>query len=130
MSNRVFAPSVPDSPAPFVPMNPWGRAMPKVTPPGGARAAMQEQLYQCFVTEKRNGGRRVLIAVGPRICEDLCRNLCQSLGEKIARGEIRDWSEPHVMKVPKKLGSSNPLDDIKPHSGMTAADFFRLQAMS
>ncbi len=87
-------PNQPASEPPFVPLNPWGRPMPK--PIRQARP----QLYQVVVKDKDNrwglGGE---IPVGPRMLKEMCELLQAEIAEQIAAGAEKRWSNPVVVPV-------------------------------
>jgi hypothetical protein len=75
-------------PAPFKPLNPYGRAMPKV-----ARAS-REPLYQLCVKVVDTGK---LIRVGPMIGKDAAEQFLFTLNKTIAAGLEKQWAEPHLV---------------------------------
>lgn len=73
----------------YKPLNPWGRPMPKYKPPE------KPERYQIFVETKT----RDLLAIGPKAPEDFLRPLCRAIEEQIARGNEKDWSNPHIVRL-------------------------------
>lgn len=81
----------------FKPLNPWGRAMPK--PPRAVRErAPMADLYQVNV-ETRDGG---LLPIGPRLEKPAAEMLCIAIGNEIAAGREKFWTNPHVLQVASK----------------------------
>lgn len=89
-------PNAPASEPLFVPMNPWGRAMPK--PPRPER----RQLYQVVIRDKGDGYREK--RVGPA-CEgpEAANAFCLTIADQIALGRETTWESPRVvMLIPDK----------------------------
>lgn len=83
--------------ADFVPLNPWGRPMPKpVRPP-------RPMLYQVVVRDKARGNREV--RVGPQWPRELAEMLCLTIANQIRLGAERRWSEPVIIAMPATLGT-------------------------
>jgi hypothetical protein len=76
----------------FKPENPWGRPMPRydqqyLPPP---------PLHQVFAHDKRVGK---IIPVSPKMAKEYCDAICIAIGGKIASGDWKHWSNPHVVKL-------------------------------
>ncbi len=97
----------PDSKEPFRPLNPWGRAMPKVP------QRSKPQLYQVVVRSRKLGRE---MPVGPRSERKLVDHLFEMIMRGIQLGTERDWSAPHIVAV--KSEHSNP-------SGLTLGDLLK-----
>lgn len=76
----------------FVPLNPWGRPMPKpVTQP-------RPVLYQVVVRDKERGNRE--LRVGPRMIREMASMLQIVIAEQISLGAEKRWSDPVVVAMP------------------------------
>lgn len=74
----------------FRPLNPWGRAMPKYTPPP------KREMHQLFVEVMPS---RRLLAVGPRAPKDTLEPLRCEIEKAIVAGIERDWRNPHLVRL-------------------------------
>lgn len=100
----------PGSTEPFRPLNPWGRAMPKVA------QRVRPQLWQIVVTSRRT---RREIPVGPKMERAHCEHLFDAIDRGIRFGAERDWSNPHIVAVKS---------EHKP-SGLTLGDLLKSEVM-
>ena len=78
----------PGSDKPFRPVNPWGRAVPKVEKP------IREQLYQLVV--KRNGQE---MRFGPKAGKEMIDQLHLAVETAVRLGVEKDLSDPHIVRV-------------------------------
>lgn len=78
----------PDSPAPFRPMNPWGRPMPKVK-----RSPLREPLYQVFVEMR---GEKEAQPISPAMNINAAAAIQSAAFKAIDAGVRKDWANPHI----------------------------------
>jgi hypothetical protein len=80
----------------FIPMNPWGRDMPKPSHPD------KPDMYQVVVKDARNGNAE--LRVGP-VWEKKCAELlCVAINSQIALGAETRWRDPSIAKFMPDLG--------------------------
>jgi hypothetical protein len=81
----------------FVPLNPWGRGMPKAAP------RSKPAVFQLVVRDLRNGGRE--LRVGPK-CEtaEIAEALCMAIKQQIELGREKRWADPQVINFTAELG--------------------------
>lgn len=77
----------PDSPAPFRPVNPWGRAVPRVN------KTVRQPLYQLVVTRKGRGE----IRFGPQMELQFVQEFYEAVLKQIRSGREKDLTNPHVV---------------------------------
>ena len=92
MANQVLGPNIMGSPAPFRPLNPWGRPMPKTE---RIKSREPTPLYQVMVRD-RDGKQ---IPLGPAIDQVTAARCCEALSLAQLRGKDAEWSNPEVVKV-------------------------------
>lgn len=80
----------------FVPMNPWGRAMPKPA------ARVRPPVSQVVVRDLRHGGRETRL--GPKAATQWVEMWCQAIREQIALGRETRWADPQVITFTAELG--------------------------
>jgi hypothetical protein len=81
----------------FVPLNPWGRAMPKPAQPP------RPPVSQVVVRDMRDGGKE--LRVGPKWCGvEGAAMLCQTIEQEIAAGREKRWRDPVVVTFTAELG--------------------------
>lgn len=81
----------------FVPLNPWGRGMPKVAPRD------KPAVFQLVVRDLHNGGRE--LRVGPKCgVPDVPEALCIAIKEQIGLGRETRWADPQVINFTAELG--------------------------
>lgn len=85
----------PNSPAPFRPVNPWGRAMPKPSRKIAVGVPSRDELYQVHVTTETKKD----IPVGPALLKEIAEGFCMAIGVEISKGHERSWSNPRVERV-------------------------------
>lgn len=82
----------PGSSAPFRPLNPWGRAMPKVPQRKGA---VDEPLYQIEVTNRAGKAERL----GPQASYQFVEMWLIAIKTAIAMGGAQVYSEPRMVRA-------------------------------
>ena len=80
----------------FVPLNPWGRAMP--APPRRERP----DLYQVVVRDRQRGNKEV--RVGPQMARDHCETIRAAIDTQICLGREKRWFDPVIVKSTAALG--------------------------
>lgn len=79
----------------FVPLNPWGRPMPR-------SPRKRPQLYQLFVRDRLHGNRET--PVGPKMQDrGAVEMACLALSQSIHAGAEKRWMDPVVVPVPSEL---------------------------
>lgn len=84
-------PNMPASEPPFVPLNPWGRDLPRPV------RAPRPVLYQIVVRDKRWGNRETPIF--PRMEKEFAEMLRLKIVEQIGLGAETRWSSPVLVPV-------------------------------
>ncbi len=92
MSAKVIGPDIYNSPAPFRPLNPWGRAMPK---PKRIKSREPEPLYQVEVRNRDDEP----IRLGPKVPLELANRCCEALAAAQIKAHDATWSQPYVVKA-------------------------------
>jgi hypothetical protein len=91
----------PDSPAPYRPLNPWGRKMPKparrLNPPPVFEKGEAKITYLWQVEVSRVGDK-LPIRVGPKMVKDLAEHFCSAINVQISLGKERRWTEPRLVR--------------------------------
>jgi hypothetical protein len=80
----------------FVPLNPWGRAMPVPA------ARVKPPVSQVVVRDMRHGGRET--RVGPKCAKQWAEMWCQAIRQAIANGSETRWRDPQVVTFTAELG--------------------------
>lgn len=80
----------------FVPMNPWGRAMPKIAP------RIKPPVHQVVVRDMAHGG--VETRIGPKCDLECAEMLCMTIKQQIALGREKVWRDPVVITLTAELG--------------------------
>ncbi len=80
----------------FVPLNPWGRAMPAPARPP------RPPIFQVVVRDRREGNKEV--RVGPKWPEECAEMLCMAIEQEIAAGREKRWSDPIVISFTAEIG--------------------------
>lgn len=75
----------------FVPLNPWGRPMPK--PEREPRPA----LFQVVVRDKKRGNKET--RVGPQVAKEIAEMFCATIVQQIKSGAERQWTDPIVLQM-------------------------------
>lgn len=80
----------------FVPLNPWGRPMPKPAQPP------RPPVSQVVVRDLRDGGKE--LRVGPKWPAECAAMLCQAIEREIAAGREKRWADPVVVTFTAEIG--------------------------
>src|SRR5690242_13250285 len=75
----------------FVPLNPWGRSMPRFVAP------KRPELYQLIVRDAARGNKET--RVGPKIGYEWAMMFCKTVEQMIASGAEKRWRDPIVLKM-------------------------------
>lgn len=89
-------PNMPTGEPPFVPLNPWGRPMPKFPAPD------KEPRYQVVVRDKKRGN--VETRVGPQMARESAEMLRLAIADQIKIGRETQWCDPVVVTLTPSLG--------------------------
>lgn len=83
----------------FVPLNPWGRAMPKVA------AREKPAVWQLVVRDLRDGGKE--LRVGPKTDAEskwVIEMLAETIRQQVALGREKRWRDPVLVNFTAELG--------------------------
>jgi len=75
----------------FVPLNPWGRAMPKI------ERKVRPALYQVVVRDRRDANKE--LRLGPKVYREFAEMFCKAIEQQIAAGAEKRWSDPIVLQA-------------------------------
>lgn len=89
-------PNMPRGEPPFIPLNPWGRPMPKFPEPD------KEPRCQVVVRDRKRGNAEVRI--GPQMAHEFAEMLRLTIAEQIRLGREKQWSNPVVVTLTPALG--------------------------
>ena len=83
-----------DSTAPFKPINPWGKAMPK---PQGGYNSDRPKLFQIAVDVVRPTGEIETIRVFPKMEKTFAEDYLEVVSREIIKGKETSWANPRLV---------------------------------